>query len=99
MKGLALDCSALADDVARCNGVGSDDTEEGWREGCKTCLRRIAPRPEQCWMMEPPAIIAFECEFLIEPNSVDNHPPDRGRMRRDVQILQLATYCPIRPYR
>ena len=58
----------LADDVARCNGVGSDDPEEGWREGCETCLRRTAPRPERCWMMAPPPIIAFECEFLIEPN-------------------------------
>lgn len=55
----------LPDDVARCNGDGSD--AEGWREGCETCLRRTAPRPSPCWMMEPPAIIAFECEFLIEP--------------------------------
>ena len=61
-------CSALSNDVARCNGVGSDDPEEGWREGCETCLRRTAPRPERCSMMEPPAIIAFDCEFLIEPN-------------------------------
>lgn len=53
-----------ANDVARCNGYGSD--EEGWREGCDNCLRRIAPRPEQVWVMEPPPIIVFECEFLIE---------------------------------
>jgi len=70
--GLAtMTCSALGEDVARCNGVESDDPEEGWREGCETCLRRVAPRPERCWMMEPPPIIAFECEFLIEPNSVN----------------------------
>lgn len=62
-------CSALSNDVARCNGVGSDDPEEGWREGCETCLRRTAPRTGRCWMMEPPAIIAFDCEFLIEPNA------------------------------
>lgn len=48
-----------------CNGLGSDD--EGWREGCETCLRRTAPRPDHVWMIKPPAIIAFECEFLIEP--------------------------------
>ena len=67
-------CSALADDVARCDGVGSDDPEEGWREGCETCLRRTALRPERFWIMEPPAIIAFECEFLIEPNAEFSHP-------------------------
>ena len=55
----------LADDVGRCNGVGSDD--EGWREGCETCLRRTAPRPEPFWKITPPAIVAFECEFLISP--------------------------------
>lgn len=65
----ALPCSALANDVARCNGVGSDDPDEGWRDGCETCLRRTAPRPKRCLMMEPPSIIAFECEFLIEPNT------------------------------
>jgi len=61
--------SALASDVARCNGVGSEDPEEGWREGCETCLRRTAPRPERAVMIAPPPIIAFECEFLIEPNT------------------------------
>lgn len=61
--------SALANHVARCDGVGSDDPDEGWREGCDTCLRRTAPRPEMCSMIEPPPILAFECEFLIEPNT------------------------------
>jgi len=54
----------LQNDKARCNGVGDD--EEGWREGCEHCLRRIAPRPEGCQMMQPPPIIVFECECLIE---------------------------------
>ena len=59
----------LANDIARCDGVGfQEDDGWDWREGCETCLRRTAPRPEQVWMLEPPAIIAFECEFLIEPN-------------------------------
>lgn len=58
----------LLNDVARCNGVGFDeDGEWGWREGCETCLRRTAPRPEYCSMIAPPPIIAFECEYLIEP--------------------------------
>jgi hypothetical protein len=58
--------TALANDIARCNGVGNDT--EGWREGCETCLRRTAPRPETAWMIDPPIIVAFECEYLIEPN-------------------------------
>lgn len=57
----------LPNDVERCNGVGSDDPEEGWREGCETCLRRTAIRPELCLMIDPPPIIVFECEYLIEP--------------------------------
>jgi hypothetical protein len=55
--------NTLHNDIARCGGVGSD--EEGWREGCQTCLRRTAARGKE-WV-EPPPIIAFECEYLIEP--------------------------------
>lgn len=64
-------CSAsLANDVARCDGVGfQEDDGWDWREGCETCLRRTAARGEKVWMIEPPAIIAFECEFLIPPNA------------------------------
>jgi hypothetical protein len=55
-------------DVARCAGV--HDTEDGvtyWREGCERCLRRIVPgHPIRQVTMEPPAIIVFECESLIE---------------------------------
>ena len=50
----ATPCSALANDVARCDGVGSDDPDEGWREGCESCLRRTASRPEVYLVMEPP---------------------------------------------
>lgn len=59
----------LPNDIARCNGEWIEDGEDsGWREGCETCLRRTAPRHDECWMMiAPPPIIAFECEFLIEP--------------------------------
>lgn len=52
----------LPNDIARCSGVGSD--EEGWREGCETCLRRLAKGGE--YHMEPPPIIAFWCEYQIE---------------------------------
>jgi hypothetical protein len=58
----------LLNDVARCDGLGFD--EDGvwdWREGCETCLRRTAPRPEHYSMIAPPPIIAFECEYLIDP--------------------------------
>lgn len=55
----------LGNDVARCMGVGSD--EEGWREGCDICLRRLSPCPgDYCVNMEPPTIIVFECEYLVE---------------------------------
>jgi hypothetical protein len=59
----------LANDIARCDGSGSIEAGvQYWRDGCETCLRRTAPRPERAWMMAPPPIIAFECEYLIEPN-------------------------------
>lgn len=60
---------SLPADIARCPGVGSD--EDGvvtWREGCETCLRRIAAIHERAVWMAPPPIIAFECEYLIEPS-------------------------------
>ena len=63
----------LPADVPRCDGVG-DDTE-GWREGCETCLRRTAKRGSQVVMMSPPAIIAFECEYLIELITPDYNTP------------------------
>jgi len=59
--------SQLPYDIARCSGSGSD--EEGWREGCETCLRRTSKgNPFGQWHILPPPIIAFECEYLIEPN-------------------------------
>jgi hypothetical protein len=58
----------LKNDVARCDGVGfQEDDGWHWREGCETCLRRTAARGKHVWIFEPPAIIAFECEFLIPP--------------------------------
>lgn len=60
-------------DIARCNGVGypSEDRpgETDWRDGCERCLRRLAPAPNgrDVPMMQPPPIVVFECEALIEP--------------------------------
>jgi hypothetical protein len=59
---LLNDRERLSSDVARCAGVGSD--EEGWREGCETCLRRITPGGHS--HMCPPPIITFFCEYQIE---------------------------------
>jgi len=58
----------LPNDVARCAGVGDDD--EGWREGCEDCARRLAESTSavSAWML-PPAIIAFWCEFRIAPSN------------------------------
>jgi hypothetical protein len=57
----------LPGDYDRCDGFSYiEDGKLNWREGCENCLRRIAPRPDPCWIMPPPPIIAFECEFLIE---------------------------------
>ena len=53
----------LTNDIARCDGVGSDD--EGWREGCEFCLRRTADRSEATNVISPPEIIVFQCEYLI----------------------------------
>jgi hypothetical protein len=58
----------LPNDYARCNGEWIEDGENsGWREGCETCLRRTAKKPEYYSLIDPPEILAFECEYLIEP--------------------------------
>lgn len=62
----------LPNDVARCNGVGSD--AEGWREGCSDCLRRTAARNERTWMIEPPEIIVFECASRLAPEELSHEP-------------------------
>jgi len=58
----------LPNDISRCDGYYVEDGEDSdWREGCETCLRRTAPRPVRAVMISPPPIIAFECEYLLEP--------------------------------
>lgn len=55
-------------DVSRCRGEQIDGE---WREGCEDCLRRTSPgHPERQSYMMPPAIVAFECEFRLEPDTV-----------------------------
>lgn len=65
---------SLAGDVARCDGVGDASLAE-WREGCETCLRRTADRIGRVVLMLPPPIIAFECEYIIEPNAKGTSAP------------------------
>lgn len=72
-----LDGGRLAGDVSRCDGVGSRD--EGWREGCETCLRRTAPRDGRVRVIAPPAIIVFECELAIPPNARRSATPEDPR--------------------
>lgn len=56
----------LADDVARCAGVGSDD--DGWRDGCECCARRLSDPATsgQTKFVTPPAMIVFCCEHHIK---------------------------------
>ena len=54
---------------ARCLGSRSyEDGEWHWREGCDDCQRRIV-RAGEGWI-EPPPIIAFECEYRIGPDEI-----------------------------
>jgi len=56
-------------EVLGCPGDGySEDGRWAWREGCEDCLRRTRPDPAD-GVIEPPPIIAFECELRIEPSA------------------------------
>ena len=50
----------LPSDIARCPGIGSE--EDGWREGCDSCLRRLSPPGERSPWIEPPPVVAFWCD-------------------------------------
>jgi hypothetical protein len=61
--------TTLPANADRCAGMWVVDSLGGeWREGCEDCLRRTTPPPESgaTWM-EPPLIVAFWCEGLIQP--------------------------------
>jgi len=54
-------------EVLGCPGAGiQEDGQFDWAYGCADCLRRIRPGPAD-GVIEPPPIIAFECELRIEP--------------------------------
>jgi hypothetical protein len=77
----------LPSDVARCNGKWVEDGADScWREGCETCLRRTAARPKYYSLIAPPAIIAFECEYLIEPVT----PPSSDRRKTLLSLLEKS---------
>jgi len=47
----------LANDIARCNGIGFQEADGwDWREGCDICLRRLAPRGDRVFLIQPPPI-------------------------------------------
>jgi hypothetical protein len=72
--------------VPRCKGVRYiEDDETYWREGCEQCLRRTSPpnpNPEQQWV-EPPTIITFFCEYLLEESDVQSQPASFPRNSAD----------------
>ena len=54
-------------EVLGCPGVGvQEDGEFDWAYGCADCQRRVRPDPAD-GVVEPPPIVAFECELRIEP--------------------------------
>ena len=58
-------------DIARCRGVQIDGE---WREGCEDCLRRTEPcHPQRQAYIVPPVIVVFECEYRLEPDTVQNN--------------------------
>lgn len=54
----------LPDHIARCPGIPLNEEETEWHIDCEDCLRRLAPPAK--FKMEPPKIIVFFCEYLIE---------------------------------
>lgn len=55
--------------TACCPGSGSyEDGKWHWREGCDDCQRRLWMSGEG-WI-DPPPIIAFECEYRIGPDEI-----------------------------
>ena len=54
-------------EVLGCPGAGiQEDGQFDWAYGCADCQRRVRPGPTD-GVVEPPPIIAFECELRIEP--------------------------------
>ena len=54
-------------EVLGCPGAGvQEDGEFDWAYGCADCQRRLRPDPAD-GVVEPPPIVAYECELRIEP--------------------------------
>jgi hypothetical protein len=54
-------------EVLGCPGAGiQEDGQFDWAYGCADCQRRVRPDPAD-GVVEPPPIVAFECELRIEP--------------------------------
>ena len=50
-----------------CPGAGVQENGQfDWSYGCADCQRRVRPDPAD-GVVEPPPIVAFECELRIEP--------------------------------
>lgn len=59
--------SAHGWEVLGCPGAGvQEDGRFDWAYGCDDCTRRTRPDPAD-WVINPPPIIAFECELRIDP--------------------------------
>lgn len=77
----------------RCLGSGSyEDGKWHWREGCDDCQRRLGWGPG--WI-DPPPIIAFECEYRIAPDKIvaqREHAPGPEPLSTSAQaVLDAAT--------
>jgi hypothetical protein len=54
-------------EVLGCPGAGiSEDGQFYWAYGCADCQRRVNPDPDD-GVVDPPPIVAFECELRFEP--------------------------------
>ena len=78
--------------IARCLGSGSyEDGKFYWREGCDDCQRRVAWTKED-WI-DPPPIIAFECEYRIGPDEIiaqGEHAPGPEPLSPAAQAIFFA---------
>ena len=87
----SLSPQGVPNNSARCLGSGSYEDEKWyWREGCDDCQRRYG------WAggwIDPPPIIAFECEYRIGPDKIvaqGEHAPGPGPLSPAAQAIDHA---------
>ena len=89
-----LSPQGVPNNPARCPGSGSYEDEKWyWREGCNDCYRRITWYGDG-WI-EPPPIIAFECEYRIGPDKIvpqGEHAPGPKPLSTAAQALLDAVF-------